>query len=240
MSRPRLTLSALPILLVLLFGSGCATARIFHADFNADAVGARPNTSPPTAPAGDQIYMSDSSAPVSGQFEVVDNPALGSRALQYANVNVDLSRRFLGFISATVSPAATNEVWAVWDGIPNLPANASPLDIWLGNNHFQASARLRLDNGNVSVQTPGGGQNFENVGTYTNGRIHAVILRVNRADQTYSLSFLERNSPAINVGPRPFLAAFALDASNPTLWMQFSAETSSPGTYVIDNVMIRR
>ncbi len=234
--RLRGFLCLLPTALML---AGCGSSTVFQDEFESDTVGQRPILSPPGNPADDLIYLSDASNPVPGQFTVVDHDDLG-KSLRYANNAEPVYLRYIGFMSMPVS-GGSDQLWASWSAVPNLPDDASPLDIWVGDGHFGKSVGIRLDNGRVYVQTAGGSSPaYEEIGTYVNGNVHSFVINLNGEDGTCGVLFSQMGAPGATPPRRPLLANNALTASRPTLYMWFSAEGTSGGTYTVDEVMLRR
>jgi hypothetical protein len=217
---------------VIMF-SGCASGTLFHDDFDADAAGGPPNSSPAGPPTGDLIYIADSSNPQ--QLVVVNSSALNSRALQYSNVNLPPPNRFVGFMSKEEALPANQKFRAIWVGRIDLTSSGSALDIWLGDSHFKAIAALRFDNGEVFVRTSSNPEAYESIGTYSESANETVIISVNKGTQQYSAIVGGDAS-----GWRPVLDASALTTDRPTLYFWFSEPVSSSAKYVVDNVAIEK
>lgn len=234
------TCRVLAALAVAVLVGGCGSTAIFHATFESDTAGAQPSTSPPEAPAGDSIYVSDVSGAGASQLAVVDSPALGgARSLRYANVDVPTYSRFVGFQGTEVAADPGADLFAFWIG--RLQGTGSPLRIWLGDGSFRALAELSLANGTISRPVSGGPNPiFAPIGTYVEGGQHFVLLSVDAAARTWTVSVTQRGAPTVSSGPNPVLEATALGATRPTLYLWFSEETSGTATYVIDDIGINR
>jgi hypothetical protein len=173
------------ILTALALGA-CASGTLFRADFDADALGSLPDTTPPGNPTGDVIYVSDPTNAL-GQLAVVNSGALASKSVQYSNVNVPVYSRFVGFMSKEEVLPANQKFRALWAGRANLDPSGSPLDIWLGDSHFKALAAMRLENGQVRLRTSNAPPQYENIGSYSESENHAVFITIDKGTQQYSI-----------------------------------------------------
>jgi hypothetical protein len=215
---------------------GCASGTLLHADFDADTVGATPNTALPGSPTGDLIYLADPSNP-SDQLIVVNSAALSSRSVKYSNVNVPVTSRFVGFMAKEEALGSTQKFRAIWAGRVDLAPAGSHLDLWLGDSHFKAIAALRLDNGQVLLRTSNSPEQYENIGAYSESENHSVIITVNKATQQYSV-VMAPNS--VLSGWRSVLSTDALGTDRPTVYFHFSEPASSSGNYVADGIAIEK
>ena len=210
--------------------SGCGSA-ILRDDFDADALNQPPAESPPGDPVGDLVYLS---SPSSGSAVVVSAPAgLSGRSLEYRNVNVPTYNRYLGFVGKEITPSSV-EYWAAWVGIPQLSNAASALDVWIGNSHFLALGGIRFNNGQIFRQAAG--SSYVPIGTYTPGQRHTVIIKVDKAAQTYVISVFGGQS--VSTGTQTVLNPGALSTLRPSVYFWFSEESSSTSKYVIDDITI--
>lgn len=214
--------------------AGCGSTPIFRANFDSDPVGGLPNENPPGAPANDLIWTAAGSLP--GVVTVVNSGELSTRNLRYANVNVPLWNRYLGFVSAEVTLAPDKSFFAYWNGHIVDDPSGSGLDIWLGDGHFAVIALLRFKNGTISVRT--GTNDFEQVGSYVSGTDHFILLRVDKSSGMYTFSFLPARGQNFAVGPRPVLSSTALNTSRPTLYAYYSEDLNGSGKYFFDNITI--
>jgi hypothetical protein len=170
-----------PAILVMLAWfellNACATSKLFHANFDADSVGAPPATNPPGLPIGDQIWVADQS-----DLTVVQSPELNSKAVSYRNLNLGLWQRYVGFFSQTTAMPANQQFRASWNGRIDLTSTGSGLEIWLGDGHFAPIAAFRFKNGQVRLQTSGGSSpTYETIGSYNESETHTVFITVDRA-----------------------------------------------------------
>jgi len=228
---------AFRVTIVVLFAalmSACGST-LFRSNFDADTVGVRPPETPVGDPVGDYFYMS-APTDVASPAIVVTDAAFPGRALRYRNNDVADWYRYIGFMSKEITPASEN-YWAIWRGRPDLPNAASALDIWFGNSHFLPMAALRLDNGQVRVQTSGSPATYETIGSYESGRLHTVLMRVNKLTSHYSISIFSSGG-SVNTGSRPVLNASALATLRPTVYMLFSESVFSAGSYTLDDIRI--
>jgi hypothetical protein len=224
---------AVAVLSALLM-SACGST-LFRANFDADAVGARPPETPAGEPVGDYFYMS-APAGVASPAIVVTDAAFSGRALRYRNNDVEAWYRYIGFMSKEVTPASEN-YWAIWRGRPDLPDGVSALDVWFGNSHFLPMLSLRLANGQVRLRTSDDPSTYETIGSYESGQLHTVLMRVNKLTSRYSVSIISR-AGSVHTGSRPVLNASAVSTLRPTMYMWFSDAVSSAGSYTLDDIRI--
>jgi hypothetical protein len=229
------TIRLISISILLTAITGCGSP-LFRADFDSDTLGDSPSASPPGSPVGDFIYLS-APGTIPGPAVVVSDSAFAGRSLRYRNSDVELWYRFVGFMSKEIT-SASEQYWAAWNGRPNLPNSASALDIWFGNAHFLPMALLRFDNGQVRLQTStGASPSFETLGTYASGTVHTVLMKIDKLAGTYVITIFASGGN-ITTGVRPVLNSSALGTLRPTVYMFFSDDVSSSGTYTVDNVLI--
>jgi hypothetical protein len=221
--------------LIMLFGC----SKLFYADFDADVAGSLPQNSPPGPPADDLIW-STIPVPADG-LQVVMDPVLSSQALEYRNANTPLYQRYVGFFSKEGSIADDANIYAYWTGVLDLPASGSGLRIWLGNGHFAPLAELRFKGNIISARVSpfGEDEEFEQIGTYSPDRSHFVLINVNKADETFRISFLQSGNNS-SIGPLPVLDNTALSTNRPTLYMYFDEAGGSSGKYVFDELTISK
>lgn len=211
--------------------TGCGTP-ILRANFDTSTLGTHPGPELPGDPVGDSFYLSD---PTSGSAVVVAAPGgLSGRSLSYRHAAPMSYSRFLGFGGREVT-SASQQYWAVWNAIPQLSPNV-PLDVWMGNGHFQSLGSIRFLNNQVLVATDDRG-NFTPVGEFTNGRLHTVVIKVDKPSATYRISVLGGPSP-VNTGTRPVITPSALTTTRPYVYLWFGSDGTSPSTYTVDNVLI--
>jgi hypothetical protein len=215
--------------------SGCATGPLFRANFDADAVGAQPNTSPPGAPVGDFIYLSDPTG-TPGQVTVVNSSALSSKSLQYSNIDIPVYYRYVGFMATEEVLGAQQKFRAMWNGRLDLANNSSALDIWLGDGHFSSLAAIRFKNGQVLLRTSDT-PTYETIGSYSESQNHVVTITIDKATQKYSIVMIPGS---VLSGWKPVLHTAALSTDRPTIYFHFSENASSSGKYVVDNVLIEK
>lgn len=211
--------------------TGCGTP-ILRANFDTNTLGTHPPPELPGDPVGDSFYLS---SPSSGSAVVVAAPAgLSGRSLRYQHTAPQSYSRFLGLGGKEVS-ASSLQYWAVWSAIPQLTPNV-PLDVWMGNGHFESFGTIRLLNNQVLVATDNRG-GFTPVGNFTNGRVHTVVVKVDKPSGTYRISVLGGDAP-VNTGTRPVLTPAALSTTRPYVYLWFGSDGVSASTYTVDNVLI--
>lgn len=218
--------------LAALVLSGCGTP-ILRANFDTSTLGTHPAPELPGEPVGDSLYLS---SPSSGSAVVVAAPAgLSGRSLRYRHSAPMSYERFLGFGGKEVS-ASAQQYWAVWNAIPQLTANV-PLDVWIGNGHFETMGKIRFLNNQVLVSTDVNGTAFTPVGSFTNGRVHTVVMKVDKPSASFRISVLS-SDPAVHTGNRPVLTPAVLATTRPYVYLWFGSDGTSPSTYTVDNVLI--
>ena len=212
--------------------AGCGTP-ILRANFDTSTLGTHPAPELPGDPVGDSLYLSD---PTSGSAVVVAAPTgLSGRSLSYRHSAPMSYSRFLGFGGKEVAPSA-QQFWAIWNAIPQLTPNV-PLDVWMGNGHFQALGTIRFLNNQVLVSTDSNGKNFTPVGSFTNGRTHTVVIKVDKPSATYRISVLG-GSATVTTGTRPVQTPAALGTTRPYVYLWFGSDGVSASTYTVDNMLI--
>lgn len=211
--------------------TGCGSP-ILRADFDTSPLGALPAPELPGDPVGDSFYLS---TPSSGSAVVVAAPSgLSGRSLSYRHTAPLSYERFMGFGGKEVD-ARTQQYWAMWSAIPQLAANV-PLDLWIGDGHFGVMGQIRLLNNQVHVATDASG-GFSPIGAFTNGRVHTVVMKVDKPSATYSIWVLG-GGPAVSTGTRAVLTPTTLSATRPFVYMWYSSEGTSASTYTVDNMLI--
>ena len=211
---------------------GCGSP-ILRANFESDALGSVPAPELPGDPVGDTFYLS---SPTSGSVVVVAAPAgLTGRSLNYRH-NVPTSySRFVGFMGKETSPSV-QQFWAIWNGVPQL-TDQVPLDIWIGDGHFQSFGAIRLQGGQVLVANDTTGRNFSPIGAYTPGRMHTVLMKVDKPSSSYVISVLG-GPTSVTTGTRPVLTPSALTATRPVVYFWYPSDGTSTSTYTIDNMLM--
>ena len=210
--------------------NGCATSTLFHADFDADSIGAPPATNPPGLPSGDQIWVGDES-----DLIVVQSPELNSKAASYRNLNLSLPQRYVGFFSQTTQMPANQKFRASWNGRIDLTSTGSGLEVWLGDGHFGAIADFRFKDGQVHLKTSGG---YETIGNYNESETHTVFITVDKSVAQYSLVIIPGS---VLSGWRPVLSTSVMNTSTPTLYFYYYEDgKSGAGKYVVDNIIIEK
>lgn len=212
--------------------TGCGTP-ILRANFDTNSLGTHPGPELPGEPVGDSFYLS---APTSGSAVVVAAPeGLSGRSLRYRHSAPMAYSRFLGFGGKEVS-ASSQQYWAVWNAIPQLTPNV-PLDVWIGDGHFGTMGKIRFLNSQVLVATDVNGTSFAPIGPFTNGRVHTVVMKVDKPSATYRISVLG-GEPAVNTGTRAVLTPATLTSTRPYVYLWFGSDGVSASTYTVDNVLI--
>lgn len=212
--------------------TGCGTP-ILRANFDTSTLGTFPAPELPGDPVGDSFYLS---TPTSGAAVVVAAPAgLSGRSLSYRHAGAMPFNRYMGFGGKEVD-ANARQYWALWNGIPNVTPNV-PLDVWIGNGHFQSFGQIRFLNNQVLVANDRNGTNFSPIGSFTSGRVHTVVMKVDKPSATYSISVLG-DGPAMNTGNRPVLTPEALNTTRPYVYFWFGSDGTSPSSYTLDNMLM--
>lgn len=212
--------------------AGCGTP-ILRANFDTSTLGTHPAPELPGDPVGDSFYLSD---PSSGSAVVVAAPAgLSGRSLRYRHTAPFSYSRFMGFGGREVS-AASQQYWAIWNAVPQLAANV-PLDVWIGDGHFGVMGSIRFLNNQVLVSTDANGTSYSQIGTFTNGRTHTVVMKVDKPSSTYRISVLG-DGPAAGTGTRPVLTPSTLSTTRPYVYVWFGSDGTSSSTYTLDNMLI--
>ena len=222
------------ILSILLFMTACGSTRIFHADFNADRIGALPAEFPPTEPEEDRIWTS-----ALGNTEivqVVNRPPFTTPSLQCTNADVIST---VAFVSRPAPLERNQTFWAYWLGSIDLDPDGSGLSFSLTNSN-RPIAGLRFKNGRVELQTSSMPERYEPIGSYKERKVHMIIFEINKASQTYKLMMLQPESNVISLdsGERTVLNAEAMEISYPSLYMQFYEPITGAGYYLIDDITI--
>jgi hypothetical protein len=216
---------------------GCQGETLFFDNFDAEPLGLRPSLDPPGAPAGDEIYLSNPDTEDPDTVTVVADSDFAGHSLRYLNVDTPLYYRYVGFYPKTADPDAT-QFQARWTGKLNATASTSALDIWFGDSHFLDAALIRLENGHAYLKTStGSSPTFEDLGVLEVGEVHTVFINLYRDTATYSITLLQPGDD-LESGERPVLNASTLTTARPTLYMLFSEEVSSSGSYTMDDVTI--
>ncbi|WP_420454861.1 hypothetical protein [Rubrivirga sp.] len=219
--------------------SACTTHPLLDADFEADRIGDRPNTSPPGPPPGDRIVTSDRSRPIAGLFEVVEYR--DRQALRHRETD-NLIGNFVYF-TADRTHSRDQPLYAFWSGEPHLDADGSGYSVYLGDTHFSPFASVRLRAGRVllSLLDAGapGGYRYEDVGAYVEGRSHSMILTVDRGMRAFRLDYLGPPR-SFSVTGRAVLNQSRLENTyTPILYGTFFEDTNGgDGYYLYDLVQI--
>lgn len=212
--------------------TGCGSP-ILRANFDTSPLGTFPAPELPGDPVGDSFYLS---SPSSGSAVVVAAPSgLSGRSLSYRHSSPQSYNRYMGFGGKEVD-ANARQYWALWNGIPNLTPNV-PLDVWIGNGHFQSFGQIRFLNNQVLVATNASGTTFAPIGSFTNGRVHTVVMKVDKPSGTYSISVLG-DGPSFDTGNRPVQTPEALSTTRPYVYFWFGSDGTSASSYTLDNMLI--
>ncbi|MCW5557548.1 MAG: hypothetical protein KIT22_06935 [Verrucomicrobiae bacterium] len=229
MKTPVLSTLGRLLLLALagVFLGGCCSSPIFRANFDADTVGALPNSNPPGNPVGDTIWSTASGDPA--LLSVVNDPVFSSRSVRFANTGPLI--RYVGFIPIDASSSA-EKIFAYWAGV--MGSASAPLDIWLGDTHFATIGGIRFESGNVRVRTAAG---YDTIGSYTPGVSHVVVLTFNRSAGTFGVSFLQGGNSSSSTD-LPLITPSAAGTIRPTLYMAYLGGGSASAQYVADDIVI--
>jgi len=212
--------------------TGCGSP-ILRANFDTSTLGTHPAPELPGDPVGDSFYLS---SPSSGSAVVVAAPSgLSGRSLSYRHSAPMAYNRYMGFGGKEVN-ANARQYWARWNAMPQLTSNV-PLDVWMGNGHFQSFGQIRFLNNQVFVAADRNGTSFEPIGSFTSGRVHTVVMKVDKPSATYSITVLG-DGPALSTGNRPVLTPEALNTTRPFVYFWFGSEGTSASTYTLDNMLI--
>lgn len=212
--------------------TGCGSP-ILRANFDTSTLGTYPAPELPGDPVGDSFYLS---TPTAGAAVVVAAPAgLSGRSLSYRHTGGASYNRYMGFGGKEVD-ANARQYWALWNGIPSLTPNV-PLDVWIGNGHFQAFGQIRFLNNQVYVANDLSGSSYTSIGSFTNGRQHTVLMKVDKPSATYSITVLG-DGPSFNTGNRAVLTPGALNTTRPYVYFWFGSDGTSASTYTLDNMLM--
>lgn len=224
--------TALAATLGALLLTGCGSP-ILRANFDTSALGTHPAPELPGDPVGDSFYLS---TPTSGAAVVVAAPAdLSGRSLSYRHAGGASYNRYMGFGGKEVD-ASARQYWALWNGIPNLTPNVA-LDVWIGNGHFESFGLIRFVNNQVLLSNDRNNSSFTSIGSFNSGRMHTVLMKVDKPSATYSIWVLG-DGPAISTGNRPVLTPGALDTTRPYVYFWFGSEGTSTSHYTLDNMLM--
>ena len=166
--RPALTLACLALAYML---SGCQV--LFHADFEADTVGSRPNPSPAGPPAGDwiNVWIADP-----GNAVVVSDPLFGNRLIQ----SYQESLTQIDFNGIETSRTVQQYV-AMWNGCADRFSDETPrFHFSIGNAHT-GRANFQIQNGQFMADG-------EVLGRVVIGEVHTVSVRVDNEAGTYTVT----------------------------------------------------
>lgn len=223
-------MAAIGALVLILTGCG---SPILKANFETSTLGTYPAPELPGDPVGDSFYLS---SPGSGSAVVVAAPpGLTGKSLRYRHTAPMAVNRFMGFGGKEVDVSA-RQYWAVWNGLPQLSANV-PLDIWIGDGHFGTMGMIRFLNNQVHMATDANGTKFSPIGAFTNGRVHTLVMKVDKPSASYRISLLG-DGPGISTGDRPVAQPSTLATTRPFVYFWFGSEDVSSSTYTIDNMLI--
>ena len=196
--KPNLvTLLALSSALVL---SGCSTTLLFHADFDADIVGAPPSSSPPGAPAGDiiRIWHADP-----GNLVVQpDKINMNSLAHSYQS---SLSQA--DFISAEAPPDLP-DFWAEWHGCAERFSSATPRFFFSVGNNTVGIANLEIVDGDFRASG-------ERLADVVLDAVHLASIHVDNRAGTYEVHLFQTTPTA---GDDRAVCALARPADCPRDW----------------------
>ena len=202
--RPHsLTLITLGFALML---SGCS---LFHADFEADTVGAPPSSSPAGRPTGDmiRIWLADP-----GNLVVVPNRDIcdvsNTKSLIYSYQQPVSQADFIGIERRR----AVQEFWAVWDGRAQRFSSTTPRFFFTVGNHNTGTANLEIVNGEFRASG-------ERIVDVEPDEVHSVIMHVDNREGTYSVTIDQTTSTARRSAcPEGFRFEGGECRSGPDLW----------------------
>ena len=218
-------------------GSLLPESPILKANFEKDVVGTKPTSDIPDDPDGDAIHLYGSK---SGSAIVIAAPAgLSGKSLSYRHSPGPAYARYVLFIGKEISPSV-DQVWATWEAVPQI-VDGVPLDVWIGNSNFGRIGQIRFLNGQVFVRENDSEDSFTPIqnGTFRNGVLHQIVIRVDKKNSTYQFLMLGGGgSSPWGTDRLPVLSSRVLATTQPTITFHFSSEGTSTSTYAIDDVRI--
>lgn len=234
-------MNLLLIIIFLLSLSGCGSSRIFHADFELDAVGALPNANPPTEPTGDTIWLATrefGGGDHGHAVSIISDGAISGKSLRYSNTNIPALVREIRFYSTEIS-TNNNVYWAIWKGrLENLSADSSPLEIHFGNLTL-GTAAFKIRNGELFLRRGGSEQGFVAIGRISQVKNHQVVIQVDYANRVFDFTLEQENGrlEAEGIPLSPGSPSFREDRLD--IQVRFSGDNHhSSASYVMDDIEI--
>lgn len=221
----------------LLSLSACSTTPLFKANFDSDPLGGLPATSPPGDPVGDSIWLGTEGYPPHA-VTVISDDAFSGHSLKYSNIDISSLLTEVRFYSKELTSSGPR-YWATWVGrLENVSDATPPLQIHFGNFTI-GYATFRLHAGKLWVRrTPERGSDYEVVGDVLPGRLHNVIVTIDDAAGTFSLSLFQYRGPTLEVGPRPLGSRSVLRERRLDIQLRFNVGGHSSAAYLIDDITI--
>lgn len=161
-----------------LMQSGCADL-LFHADFDSDAVGARPSSSPPGRPTGDMIMI----WPADPGNLVVVADRINTNSLAHSYQEAVSQADFIGIETRRVVP----EFWAEWRGCAERFSSDTPRFFFSVGNHSTGIANLEIVNGEFRAS----GERLTNVEF---DEVHLVGIHIDNTAGTYTVDIYQTAS----------------------------------------------
>lgn len=205
--------------------SACNTTTLLDADFDADTPGRFPNPSPPGPPSGDaiEVFTLD---PIALQVSAM---GISGNSLLY-RLAPDLNQAtFIGPLPSRRAP----RYWAAWNGRAEDFTDLTPAFNFTFGNFEIGLAMLEIE-GNVF--RVGGTA----IGDVVLGGVHTVIMMIDTAAGTYTVSIVQPGSSPISAGPAPVLNAGVVARAADIRLTVFTDNdgVAYPATYLLDTVLI--
>jgi hypothetical protein len=212
---------------------GCKTTRLFHADFQADATGAEPNSSPPTQPVGDYIsYASSTLGP-----QKLSVSSLMGKSLMVRSTPTGIPFAFVGI----EKPHGNNPVYARYTGASlGVSAPGQPgMTVALASGHYQTAMAITFKNGKVYNGFYSEVSEANLLGDCPYAEPHIVLITFNFTARTYNLAILQTAAADIfrNNQPIDNDAFFSSERLLLAVFPQPGGETGNP-MYAMDDVLI--
>ena len=205
--------------------SACGTD-LFKADFEADIVGSRPSMSPAGPPTGDMIRVWIAEP----DNLVVIADGINSQSLLYS-YQPSLSQ--VDFIGIETGRDAT-EFWAAWNGRAEQFSAATPsLNFSVGN--FNAGvASLEIAAGEFVAAG-------ERLGAVLPGETHTVVMHVDAAAGTYTVSIFQPRGGNLASSARMLRSRGLIPGDRVfdiAMFYDVVPSLNDPASYVIDDILI--
>lgn len=204
---------ALPVLAVVL--TACTTR--FQDNFEADTIGALPATMPDGTP-DDQLSVLDLT---NNTLVTGTSPITGAKSLRIGGNSSGFTPNVFMYAEPLNDPSQS--VYAQWQGRISSGGHAR---FFFFTGHFSNMVEVELTDGVILV-------NDDQVGTYTAGERHLILLRASPSDDSFGFSFFADSGDHSTTGT--VLNASFFPQSNIGLTAQLVSPNTSD-SYVMDSV----